>query len=388
MKNLFFHAHRSIDRWLLHSESNAAGRVGLFRILYAVFFLWHLSDYTPANLHELPNEMNTPIRLNDWLPADPPVWFYEGVGGILAAGLVLLMFGYRTSIATAIVAVFGVFMESLMSSADSELSSVFVSAYIPIVFLICGDWGATWSVDAVLRRRAGAAAVELADASPRFVLPIHALQVILVALYVGSGIFKVLGWERWIGQEHFLGNLMLYHRIEAYVREIMVNPIALLVYHYPIIDLTGRVVVMVFELTFFMTLFNHRLRALYVSAALIFHAINGAWVLVTFTSVLIVYGLFVDWHALAVRFRLNTLPDIQLPSGILRVFVLTTAVVFGALWNRTPAVHTLFTFGGTIDPRVIWIPLGPIAVAWFALTLWRLSLDLQTWKRARTAAIS
>ena len=44
MSSIIQKISNKFDKWLMSSEPNAAGRLGLFRIVYAWFYLWYLSS--------------------------------------------------------------------------------------------------------------------------------------------------------------------------------------------------------------------------------------------------------------------------------------------------------------------------------------------------------
>lgn len=127
---------------------------------------------------------------------------------------------------------------------------------------------------------------------------------------------------------------------------------------------------MLFEATFVLALLSS-LRAFYVAFALIFHSVSALWLWVTFTPVLVVYGLFVDWQALKDRIR----PPVAVPSARaheIPIWALVGASVLFAgtaavLWNH--GLSSVVTFGGRLDRQPIWYPILPVAAAWLAAIL-------------------
>ncbi len=67
-----------------------------------------------------------------------------------------------------------------------------------------------------------------------------------------------------------MGHLFLMRRVVAAVHGISLVPFANAMYQHPPIDLAARWLVIGFELSFIAALINYRLRAFYVSSALIF----------------------------------------------------------------------------------------------------------------------
>lgn len=387
MKHVVHRLNQGVNAWLTAPESNAAGRLGIFRILYALFYLWHLSDYTPSTLHDLPTELFIRVMLNEWLPAPMPVLFFEGLAALVVAGLVFLLVGYRTYAATAVVGLAGALLESYYVCADFEHSSVFLMGYIPFFMLVAGDWGATYSFDAMLRRRRGQAVVAPTDTSPRFNLPIRAVLVVLAALFVSAGIHKAGPWSPWFSQDNVFGHLMLQSRVKAASRGTPLNPFANLIYDYRIFDVGLRWFVVLFEGTFFMVLFNRRLRAIYVSMAMTFHAVNAVLLGVTFTTIMIVYGLFIDWEAIKRRLWPAgwRLPRPTWSEPVLAVGTFVVAIVVAALWARTRIVQRVVTLDGWINFYTIWIPVLLPAVMWCAWSTCMLVRDATRRIAARRA---
>ena len=58
--------------WLTAPEPRIAGRMGLFRMIYAVFYLWHLSWVDGATLGLLPDAVWQPVYLLRVVPLRPP----------------------------------------------------------------------------------------------------------------------------------------------------------------------------------------------------------------------------------------------------------------------------------------------------------------------------
>jgi hypothetical protein len=96
-----------VDDWLTVPEANAAGRIGLFRILFSAFYLWHLSTYSAASLSGLPAVHRSRILLIEYLPKHSPQEFFELHESILVAALVVLMVGFCVRLVTAVVLVSG-----------------------------------------------------------------------------------------------------------------------------------------------------------------------------------------------------------------------------------------------------------------------------------------
>ncbi|PYK04891.1 MAG: hypothetical protein DME66_08415, partial [Verrucomicrobia bacterium] len=118
-----------------------------------------------------------------------------------------------------------------------------------------------------------------------------------------------------------------------------------------------------------LVLLGGQVRAAYLAAALIFHALNALLLIVTFTPILIVYALFVDWQKAVARVvpRMRWLGDFleAVPAGVLTAGVLGLAALAGWWWNLTPTLRTTLQLGGWLDSRTIWLPVLPLALVWW-----------------------
>ena len=357
---------RTVEGWLVAPEPRAAGCMGLYRILYALFYLWHLSDYTVANLHELPRELHFPLLINAWLPHPLPVAFLESLAALLVGSLLLLLLGYRTRTSTAAVLVLGALLESLFASVNYQRSTVFLTAFIPGFMLIGGDWGATYSIDSLRRRLAGEPRIDPADSSPRFVLPAHAVLAVLAVLFLSAGVYKALSSSPWLSAEESFAHVMMKARIKAAALGLPQNPAVQLFVDIPWLDWAMRRFVVLFEGCFVLALLHRGLRSAYLALALCFHSINAIWMAVTFTPILIVYGLFVDWERLLRRFWKDRSPLPQVPGWSLSAAAIGFAVAGALLWYGTDLLHRLVTLGGILTWHTIWYPVLPIALVSFA----------------------
>lgn len=371
MREYMTRLNHRVERWLCRPEPNAAANQGIFRVLFCLFYLWQISDYLPVNLNSIPMNFRSSLVFTRWLPDNPPLIFLHGLNAVLVAGLIFLLAGYYTRLSTAVVLVAGLQFESLFGNADLERGTVFLCAYIPFFMLVFGDWGAKYSLDALLRRRAGAPEAVL-DSSPRFVLPAHVALVVLAFLFCDAGVLKVLNYPVGFGQHHYMGHLFLMHRIDATLEGIPPVPFANLMYNAPALDLAARWIVIAFELAFPLALSSPRLRSFLVASALFFHSVNGIWLFVTFTSLMVVYGLFIDWAGLLARLRIRWHLSISIPSAALKLIAVGGAILIAVLWVQTRLPQQIISLGHRIDGRTIWFPVLPIAIAWWPYAAWSL----------------
>ena len=354
--------------WLTAPEARIAGRMGLFRVIYAVFYLWHLSWVDGATLGLLPDAVWQPVYLLRAVPLRPPSALPGMLESCLVAALVVLLAGLWVRPVTLTVLVLGTLLEAFHQSFGKvEHASVFLVFYLPL-FMLGSEWGRTWSLDALLARRAGRATTSPSDDSWRLALPMRGVLLMLVLLFFSAVLAKDVFGD-WLTAPHLVTNLLLGKNIEA-VREGL-RPCALspFVVASPLMSVSFRVGLFLFEGLFVLVLLGGQVRAAYLAAALIFHALNALLLIVTFTPILIVYALFVDWQKAVARVlpRMRWLGDFleAVPSGVLTAGVLGLAALAGWWWNLTPTLRTILQLGGWLDSRTIWLPVLPLALVWW-----------------------
>ncbi|MEM6256881.1 MAG: hypothetical protein AAGI37_01045 [Planctomycetota bacterium] len=362
--------------WLTGHEANAAGRLGLFRIVYCVFYLFLLIEYHAPLLYDFPRFLQRrSVFAGRWL-VDPPWIFYELIVPCLVASLVLLLLGLWTRVMTAVVLVLGGLLEAHLSGVDMERATAFVMAYIPLFMLIGGDWSATYSLDA-RRRRGSQLGVGPADSGPRFVLPIRAVMVMLIFGFFTAALYKALPSAPWFTQDNLFGHLTLQRRVRNALDGNPIMPMPWLFMEYPWLEAGMRWFVVIFEAAFLLLLVGGRIRALILSTALIFHAINGIWLGVSFTPILIVYFLFIDlesWRARAAPVFAPLARPVRTAFGstnhtVLVVTGLLLACATGLLWEYTRLPQSVLSLGGLVNMVTIWYPVLPIASLWFAFVV-------------------
>ena len=293
---------RGVTAWLTAPEPNAAGRMGLFRIFYAAFYLWHLSWRIGSDLAGLPVPENRRVFIVNWLPKhEMSPLLFQGLESLLAAALVILLAGYRVRLATAVVLVLGCLNEALFSSTGRESSPIFLAFYIPLLMLLAGRWGEAYSLDALLRARAGRPTTSPADTGWSHFLSARATLVILSAMFFSAMLLKIAFGGVWLAHPDLLANAMLHKNIEAAIIELPLNPLAPLIARQPALYVALQLSVLLFEGLFFLVLVDRDLRRLWLGLALVFHTINANWLIVTFTPILVVYGLFIDWQGVRQR---------------------------------------------------------------------------------------
>ena len=128
-------------------------------------------------------------------------------------------------------------------------------------------------------------------------------------------------------------NLLSDKNIEAVLAGLRPCPLWPFVVASPLMSASFRVGLLLFEGLFVLVLLGGQVRAAYLAAALIFHALCALLLVVTFTPILIVYALFVDWQKVVARVapHMRWLVDFleAVPSRVLTAGVFALAALAG-----------------------------------------------------------
>lgn len=383
------HINQAIDRWLTAPEPNAAGNMGIYRILYSLFYLWHLSSQFAVYLSgfsAVASSIPDVKKVYDvkwfgrWVESfgPPSPAFYQALEFVLVAALILLLFGYKTRWVTLVVIAVGCFIEAGYISFNFEHASVLLVFFIPFFMVLGNGWGSTYSLDAVLQKRRGRASVSPSSSHWRYTLATHSILVIVSFLFLTSAYFKMFEGGTWLVNRDLVANFVLRRNVQAAIDGLPLNHLAPWIAQTPLVFESLRIGTLVFEGFFFLALFNRNLRDSFLAIALIFHSVNAIWMIVSFTPVLVVYGLFVDWQSAKaflwdnrLSHKINPWPKVA--SKWLIFGLLFGAVAVGLLWNSSLNIRGLFNSGGLINFRTIWFPVLPIALCWLVLSLSRAS---------------
>ncbi|MGD1948377.1 MAG: hypothetical protein ACFB14_01880 [Leptolyngbyaceae cyanobacterium] len=290
----------------------------------------------------------------------------------------MLLFGTYTQLCTLVVLISGCLLEACYSSVDHELAMVFLVFYIPLSMVVCGGWGDTYSVDKALHQRRDSVEINTVKKASKYALPINSLIVVLSILFFSSFIYKILG--SWINYPELISNLVLERNIRAAIYQLPLNRLAPFISTTPFAYHSLRIITLAFEGTFIVTVFCKQLRNIYFPLALIFHAFNAIWLNVTFTPVLILYGLFIDWSSLYKTLLASQITTpisailSDFPAKFLMYGSIFLAILSGLLWNiQVWFPRSFFTLGGVVNWQTIWYPVLPLSVIWLLLGIIQLS---------------
>jgi len=263
---------------------------------------------------------------------------------------------------TFVVLLTGLVREAYPSTIDVENGNVFLVFYIPLFMLVAGTWGETYSIDAERARERDAIEVDPSEAGWRHFLAARAALIVLVVLFVSSPLFKSAFGGTWLERRDLLANLMLLRSVQAAALGLPTNPLAPWIASHPGIAWALQLGILAFEGLFFLALLGRPLRNLFLAVSLVFHSINALWMVVTFTPVLAVYGMFVDWQWLRSKVPSRVLPSLSGRTWTAIALVLAPAVAL--TWHL--GARAVFNAGGLVNWQTPWFVVLPLATLWAA----------------------
>lgn len=345
-----------IDTWLTLSESNAAGRLGLYRIIFAVsyFLLFSTSiaqftqiTATPANAW-----YPTPVLL--WMTTPPSESILTILVIINTFALVCLAIGWRVRLMTLLVLVSGMAIGALSASVGGKVdhSRTFREVYIPL-FMLFAPWGDTFSLDSVLKIRRGHDPVDPSLDTFRYSWVFKALLWLLALMFMIGGILKAMPPGQWLTDFDLMRKLMLDHNrsLQDYFRYIIAS--------LPLVPLILQLSAVMFESFYPLVLINKTWRRLYLSMSVFFHIGTKISLNIWFFSMLFLYLFFFDIYGVYRRFfphrLLKPLAHVldMLPSWALVIIAWIVAIVATSARN-TPIIWN--AIAGVINIHdIIWM---------------------------------
>jgi len=203
--------------------------IPMFRRFFRVRELYS-ADGCPQQLAELFGNG----RLLPELPAE----FAAALYGVMLFALICGVFGFRTRLSFLIGGLLYIYFNMLDAIGTMTKYSV-IAAHVLLILSI-SDCGAVWSVDAVLRRRAGGGGLSALPVRVP-VWPARLIQILFAAIYFGAAITKVQT------PEFFSGEQMRYWLVSNWNWP---NPIGELMALSPALLMISGYITVVWEVTF------------------------------------------------------------------------------------------------------------------------------------------
>lgn len=364
--------HRYVQ-WLTRPAQNAAGRMGLYRIIYSFFYLWFLSPLKFSELSLVPKSRWQPTILFSGLPPLPG-FSYPVMEVLLVMALVLLLLGYKTRLANLIVLVMGFGLAGFRTGFLMQERTIVLTVFYVPLFMLFSRWGETYSIDALLKQKRGQPVTSPHASSWCYIWPARGLMVILSILFLSAAVIKFVELA-WLIEPRLVGDLVLAKGIKSRLTNgFPIYPLGPLIGRTDALAIPSQYIVLLFETAFILVLFNRFAQALIFRLAPIFHSFNTLLLGIPFTSILSMYAAFPDWQALYERFypkplKIKNLD--KLSAFWLTVGPVSLAILVGILWNTTPIPRQLFGLFGLLNYYTLWFALLPLVLLWIASPLWQ-----------------
>jgi hypothetical protein len=331
---------RALDTLLTAREPNAAGRLGLFRIVYAAFYLWnHATTRTDiALIGFLPAEAWKPVGITRLLLVPPHLETLLLLERLLLCSLVLLCFGLGTRLATATVLITGTCVAAVdYSFGQIDHADTFLVTYVPLVMLFA-RWGDTWSLDASLGWRKP---ISPLDDRWQYAAPCKVILLWISVLYFTSGLYKIV-YGSWLVDWDTLARAL----IQANVRPDASQSAAHIA-QSPLLSGGLQVSALLLELSFPLALTGERLRTIFLSAMALYHFSIWRLMGIDFAALLVVPAAFVNWHTLFGHIATHVAPSFR------NVNVIAGAAASMATVALVAPTYLLEGFR-TLSPSMVW----------------------------------
>lgn len=286
MSALISRATGGLDRWIHGLYAPDAGTLGLYRIFFALWMLFVIPLETRF-IEGFPESFFHPaLSLVRWLPAFPPVAFFEALDAAAVVFGCALLLGYRTRAASLLFFACLVVGKSFVFAFGKSIHSIL--DFVPLVMAFSA-WGDRYSLDAVLGRvRRGPRAT--------------GAPLAMMALLLGFGMFTA-GFEKllfgWLGfgVQASYAHALLYESLglgwigPGSIRDLELR------WLFEIADWF----VVLLEVGFLFAILNGTTLRMVCTLAAVFHFNNVLFLQIPSESFAALYPLFFPWTRLEAR---------------------------------------------------------------------------------------
>lgn len=256
MIQLLKRLEKNYTQWLSSPAPNAAGRIGLFRILYSLFSLWLCSYLHYGEMNLIPAIQWKPIFLLSWLDS-PPYQLIPIFESLLVSSLILLLVGYQTRLATLFILILGSGLTAIRISLFMNDALFMVQYFYIPLFMLFSHWGDTYSIDGILAQRRGKVTPQPQNSSWGYFWPVRGLLVVYSLLMFSSGFFKIIKKD-WVFDYNFVGHLMITKTLNSYLNNgFPVNPISIFIANHPFLAIPMQYFALIFETAAILILFRY-----------------------------------------------------------------------------------------------------------------------------------
>ncbi len=288
-----------LDNWIHNTFEVTPGGLALFRIFYALYVLLAIMPGVPPYvdygfLADLPSDLFFPPPGPMMLFGDfPPMTIINQIEFGIIAGLVFILFGWKTrtaSIVTGLLIIIGNGFSFSMGKINHDL----ILPLVPLVMSF-SNWGKEWSVDAQGNEA-----------------PVESWPVTLLALFLGfmmftAGFPKILGGWLDPGSLATYGHLVNQHYVSE--RTDLLSAFFLTFEHH-LFWIALDYITIIFEIGFLFAIFNAKIFRLFCAFAVLFHFSVMLMLNISFIPNLAAYGLFLfNWNAYAEWFSKSSIRE-------------------------------------------------------------------------------
>jgi len=357
----------NIENWFGAPERNAAGRMGLYRILFCAWYIWLLAEIDFKAFAMRPTAVSDPVGIISLLnhlslfneTGIPIFW----ITLILTVSLITLMFGLMTRLSTVLVFICGIILFTWDSSFGKIIDKhVLLGSIIPF-WMVFSRWGETYSIDAWIRKSAGLPVTKPDNSSWLYIWPMKAVLVSICIFYFSAGFMKLAG--TWLHNPYVVSDKLTSNLIEGWVSgkaSQWDEVLHYLLVHAPFTLIIGQYIALAFEFLFPLALINRNFRTLMCSMAALFHTFTILLLSIGFAPMIIALAITVDWQAIYKRLR-PPWRFHRVPSDTGLAIVMILVILFACA-----AGHTLAS--GNIDrawikflpnQKIVWFFIAPFA---------------------------
>lgn len=302
----------TVSERLRFAPAPPTGMVVLRCMVYAAIAVWALS-LQPRAIAETAALHWDPRSVLRLLPGPPPATVVVSAQLLLAATAAAAAIGWRGRIAQLAVLPPFVLLAGLV---DASVGAVSHRTSLPVIFAVAlapAPLAAHWSLDRRRARRAGVA--DPPWSSPRWAWPVGLTQLVVVFVYLSSGVAKLrFGGLAWLQPESF--QRWTYVKLDRMPEPSIVG---LWIAESPTLALLTAVGILVIQLSVVGVLVWPRFRPVAVVGILAFHV--ASWVALDLQFLLmaaVAWVPLVDWEGLRRRYRPTVRADDAQPVSAVR----------------------------------------------------------------------
>lgn len=368
--------NRRFDDWLAPPTPGAAGRLGVFRVVYAAFYLHFISAFELTAMAHVPDHRWIPAALMRAFTDGPPT--AQALATIefgLVAALVLLTVGLFTRAMTVAVLVLGMaYWLTWAPSMRNGYEIVMLAFHVPL-FMAVSTWGQTFSLDAWRSRRSGLPITDIDDGSMIHAWPMRTLLIVLSVLFATAAYLKIRGGV-FLSDPEYVQNIFARYSVRAERAGLPQTPLRAWLAEQAWLSVPAAWGIVAFEAGVWIALLHRRIETVVLASALLFNAVNALLLGVTFNAMIVVYALFVDWPGVGRKLGLNRLPRLsvidRIPPILATGGAIALALGYAFVWDTTTWARLVPTLGGLINEWTIWYVLTPLAMVWLCAGVVRL----------------